>query len=288
MFAGAPAVANCGAVAEYTIARGPPGKRIHVSLFLSGCPLWLTAILIVILPTIVAMAGLVVIRRSIGLERLTTNNEVAGFKFAVIGVIYAVLLAFAVIVVWQRFTDAELAVVQEAGAAATLYRLASGREPAATETRSALNNYLRLSIERDWPQMAREGASPDVTRALNALYAAALDLARSGSQQPAVLVEVFHQLDVITQARRSRLHLAIGIVPSVLWAALTLGGILTVAFTFFFGSENLVAQVMMSGVLSFMVFMGLFVIVSIDHPFTGPVHVDSRPLLHVIEDSSIR
>jgi Protein of unknown function (DUF4239) len=258
-----------------------------VSLFLSGCPLWLTAILIVILPTIAAMAGLIVIRRSIGLERLTTNNEVAGFKFAVIGVIYAVLLAFAVIVVWERFTDAELAVVQEAGAAATLYRLAAGREPAAVVTRSALNNYLRLAIERDWPRMATEDASPEVTRALNALYAAALDLARSGSQPPAVLVEIFHQLDVITQARRSRLHLAVGIVPSVLWAALTLGGILTVTFTFFFGSENLAAQVMMTGVLSFLVFLGLFVIVSIDHPFTGPVHVDSRPLLYVLEESSI-
>jgi hypothetical protein len=258
-----------------------------VSLFLSGCPLWLTAILILILPTIVAMAGLVLVRRSIGLERLTTNNEVAGFKFAVVGVIYAVLLAFAVIVVWERFSDAEVAVVQEAGAAATLYRLASGPEPAAVETRAALNNYLRLAIERDWPQMARERASPEVTRALTALYAATLDLARSGAQQPAVLVETFHQLDVITQARRSRLHLAVGIVPTVLWVALTLGGVLTVAFTFFFGSENLAAQVMMSGVLSFIVFMGLFVIVSIDHPFTGPVHVGNQPLLHVLEDSSI-
>jgi Protein of unknown function (DUF4239) len=258
-----------------------------VSLFLSGCPLWLTAILIVIVPTLVAMGALVLIRRTIGLERLTTNNEVAGFKFAVIGVIYAVLLAFAVIVVWERFSDGEVAVVQEAGAAATLYRLAAGPQPAAVETRSALSNYLRPSIERDWPQMARERASPEVTLALNGLYAAALDLARSGSQQPAVLVETFHQLDVITQARRSRLHLAVGIVPTVLWVALTLGGILTVAFTFFFGSENLAAQVMMSGVLSFIVFMGLFVIVSIDHPFTGPVRVGSQPLLHVLEDSTI-
>jgi hypothetical protein len=259
-----------------------------VSLFLSGCPLWLTAILIVILPTIIAMTGLILVRRSIGLERLTTNNEVAGFKFAVIGVIYAVLLAFAVIVVWERFSDAEVAVVQEAGAAATLYRLASGPQPAAIETRSALTNYLTLAIERDWPQMSRERASPDVTRALNALYAAALDLARSGSQQPAVLLETFHQLDVITQARRSRLHFAVGIVPTVVWVALTVGAILTVGFTLFFGSENLAAQVLMSGVLSLIVFMGLAVIIMIDHPFTGPVQVDSRPLLHVLQEAAVK
>jgi hypothetical protein len=259
-----------------------------VSLFLSGCPLWLTAFLLVVLPTIAAMAGLILIRSRVGLQRLTTNNEVAGFKFSVIGVIYAVLLAFAVIVVWERFSDAEVAVVQEAGAAATLYRLAAGAEPEAIETRAALGNYLRLSIERDWPQMAVEKESPDVTRALNALYLAALQLARGGSRQPAVLVEIFHQLDVITQARRSRLHLAIGIVPAVLWVALTLGGVLTVAFTFFFGTENFTAQVMMTGILAFIVFMGLFVIISIDHPFTGPVHIDSAPLLQVIEDSLVK
>jgi hypothetical protein len=40
----------------------------------------------------------------------------------------------------------------------------------------------------------------------------------------------------------------------------------------------------MTGILSVIVFLGLFVIVAIDHPFTGPVHVDSAPLRHVLED----
>jgi hypothetical protein len=70
----------------------------------------------------------------------------------------------------------------------------------------------------------------------------------------------------------------------VLWAALTLGGFLTVGFTYFFGTENLKAQVLMTGILTVIVFMGLFVIVSIDHPFTGPVHVDTAPLEQVLED----
>jgi hypothetical protein len=255
-----------------------------MSLFLSGCPLWLTAILIVVLPTVAATGGLILIRGHVGLERLTANNEVAGFKFAVVGVIYAVLLAFAIIVVWERYSDAEVAVVREAGAAATFYRLAGGAEPEAVQTRSALSNYLRLAMTRDWPQMATENEGKEVTQALGALYAATLRLTAGGSRQSAVNAELLNQLDNITQARRTRLHLATGIVPSVLWAALTLGGFLTVGFTYFFGTENLKAQVLMTGILTIIVFMGLFVIVSIDHPFTGPVHVDSAPLQHVLED----
>lgn len=255
-----------------------------MSLFLSGCPLWVQAFLIVVLPTLAAAWALVAVRRRIGFERLSINNEVAGFKFAVVGVIYAVLLAFAVIVVWQRYNDAEMAVTQEAGAAATVYRLAAGSDPATAAVRTAMTNYLNFAVSRDWPQMAREKESPEATAELNAVYAAAIHLAEEGSRHTAILSEIFYQLDLVTQARRTRLHLAVGIVPVVLWQALLLGGVLTVAFTFFFGTRNLGAQVLMTGVLSIIVFMGLFVIISIDHPFTGPVHVGNGPLLQVLTD----
>jgi high-affinity Fe2+/Pb2+ permease len=91
-------------------------------------------------------------------------------------------------------------------------------------------------------------------------------------------------LDQITEARRTRLHLSYGIVPGMLWTVLILGGTLTVSFTFFFGTRNLEAQVLMTGVLALIVFMGLLVIVSINHPFTGPVHIDSEPLHLVLGD----
>jgi hypothetical protein len=67
---------------------------------------------------------------------------------------------------------------------------------------------------------------------------------------------------------------------------LTCGAALTVGFTFFFGTKNLPAQVMMTGILSLLVFMALLVIVSIDHPFTGPSSVGSEPLQNVVEDSA--
>jgi hypothetical protein len=259
-------------------------KEHQMSLFLSRCPLWLTAFLIVALPTIAAMYGPALIRRRVALERLTINNEIAGFKFATVGVLYAVLVAFAIIMVWERFADAESAVAQEAGAATVLYRLASGTDPEAVAMRRALDNYLALAIERDWPQMEIEGKSNDVTRALDGVYATAVRLAQSGSRPSAILFAVFNQLDALTQARRSRLHLAIGIVPPMLWVVLTFGAVLTVGFTFFFGTKNLRAQIMMTGILSLVVFMSLFVIVSINHPFTGPVHVDSEQLRAVLAE----
>jgi Na+/melibiose symporter-like transporter len=257
-----------------------------MSLYLSELPLWAEIVLLVVLPTIAAMCAPILLRRSIGYERLATNNEIAGFKFAVVGVVYSVMVAFAVIVVWERFNDAEIAVAQEAGASATLFRLAVGPEPGVAAVRAALDDYLKAAIDRDWPAMAQETRSREAKQALDGLYAAMLRLAADGSRQPPVLLEMFKQLDAVTQARRARLHLAAGAVPEIIWLVLTCGAALTVGFTFFFGTKNLPAQVMMTGILSLLVFMALLVIVSIDHPFTGPSSVGSEPLQNVVEDSA--
>ena len=170
-------------------------------MLLSLCelPLWASTVLLVLLPTAVAMCGPVLVRRQVDLARLTTNNEIAGFKFATVGVIYAVLLAFAVIAVWEKFSEAEEMVTKEAGAAATLYRLAAGSEPEAAGAKAALNNYLRLAIDRDWPAMAKEKESRDVTRALDGLYAAILRLPETEVRKSAALAEMLKQLDEMTE-----------------------------------------------------------------------------------------
>jgi hypothetical protein len=255
-----------------------------MSHFLSGLPLWALIALIVVLPTALAMIAQVQIRRWVGVETLVKNNEIAGFKFATVGVIYAVLLAFSVIVVWEKFNDAQTSVAEEAGATAALFRYAEGKEPEAVALRMALVNYLKAAIDEEWLAMGRESEAHGVTQALNRLYSAALALNQSGTRDTADMSEVFRQIDNVTAARRVRLHLATGLVPDVIWIALFAGALLTIGFTLFFGSENLLAQVCMTGVLSLLVTLGLVVIISLDHPFTGPVYIHADALSAVLEE----
>ena len=255
-----------------------------MSYFLSSLPLWLLIALIVALPTILAMGAQALIHRRVGVTKLAKNNEIAGFKFATVGVIYAVLLAFTVIVVWEKFNDAQTAVANEAGATAALFHYAEGKEPEALAVRTALANYLSAAIDDEWPAMARETESQATEHALDSLYTAAIALNRSGTRGTADMAEVFRQLDNVTADRRVRLHLATGLVPNVIWIVLFMGALLTVGFTLFFGSENLLAQVSMTGVLSVLVTMGLVVIISIDHPFTGPVYIHPDSLALVLAD----
>ncbi len=57
--------------------------------FLTGQSLWISGAIIVGGGTLLAMMGPALIRRYVALDRLTINNEIAGFKFATVGVLYA-------------------------------------------------------------------------------------------------------------------------------------------------------------------------------------------------------
>ena len=94
--------------------------------FLTTHSLWVSGAIIVGFGTVLSMLGPVLVRRYADLNRLTANNEIAGFKFATIGVLYAVLLAFSVIVVWGKYSETEANVVQEAGAAEDIYPPVAG------------------------------------------------------------------------------------------------------------------------------------------------------------------
>jgi hypothetical protein len=255
--------------------------------FLTSQSLWLSGAIIVGLGTVLAMLGPGVVRRYVTLERLTSNNEIAGFKFATVGVLYAVLLAFVIIVVWQKYSDAEATVAQEAGAAATVYRLSAGLDdrPGAV-LRGALTNYLKFAIDEDWPAMGRgtPGASRSARGALDAIYTALFSLDSTVRSDAAVAAEILHQLDVLTQARRARLVAAEGSVPGVIWLVLFGGAVVTIVFTFFFGTRNLRAQTMMTGLLAILIFSELLIVVAIDRPFTGTVKVEPNALADVLAD----
>jgi len=252
---------------------------------LTTSSLWLAGPLLLVACPLLAMLGTVVVRRLFPFEELRRNNEVAGFKFATVGVLYAVLLAFAVLVVWEKLNEAESNVALEAGAAATLFRLADGMEdPVGPEVHAAMTAYIDAAIDADWQAMERGDESQEAVAALNAVYAALLRQDMSGEYGAALLADALGQLDTLTQARRARIVVAEGIVPGVIWFTLFFGALVTIGFTFFFGTENLRAQALMTGALAVLIFSGLLVIIAIDRPFAGTVQVGPEPLVRVRAD----
>ena len=252
---------------------------------LTTSSLWLAGVLLLVAGPLLSMLGTVAVRRRYSLDQLRHNNEVAGFKFATVGVLYAVLLAFAVLVVWEKLNEAESNVALEAGAATAVFRLAEGMgNPAAEEVHAAMADYVDSAIDADWAAMQRGVESPETVAALSDVYRAVLRYTPPDARGGALLAAALAELDTLTQARRARIVVAGGIVPGVIWFTLFFGAVVTLGFTFFFGSENLRAQALMTGALAVLIFSGLLVIIAIDRPFAGTVKVSPEPLIQVRAD----
>jgi hypothetical protein len=101
---------------------------------------------------LVALAGLEVVQRLVPATSRQRHNDVAGFIYAALGVIYAVLLALVVIAVWGEYDAAGETVEQEANAVAEIYWLAHRLpEPEGSHIQELARSYAEEVIHKEWP-----------------------------------------------------------------------------------------------------------------------------------------
>jgi hypothetical protein len=84
-------------------------------------PTWLWGTVLVALFTAVSCGGLLVFHRLVHVSVRKAHNDLAGFTIAVIGVLYAVLLAFIAIATWESFSKASDIVENESDLAGGIY-----------------------------------------------------------------------------------------------------------------------------------------------------------------------
>jgi hypothetical protein len=252
----------------------------------TALPLWVSAVVLIVVLPAAAVGAQVLLRRHWPALREGDHNEVAGFIIAVVGVIYAVLLAFVVIVSWEKFNEAESVVGQEASALRNIYRDSTAFPP---EVRDRLHysvrSYTTTVIQQEWPAMARgEPGVPAVGRALDDMSQYLTTLPASTPAQQAYLgVEADRFNDLVT-ARSRRLDFVEQGVPGVLWTALIIGALVTIGFAMIFGLRNALLHTLMTASVTALIGVLLFVAVATDYPFVGDVAVHPAPLERVLAD----
>jgi hypothetical protein len=253
---------------------------------MSAWPLWCSGLLLVLGVPVVAVAAQLALRRRWSVLREGDHNEVAGFLIAIVGVIYAVLLAFVVIVSWQQFSRAGDTVGQEASALRTIERTAAAFPPDPhARIRADVVDYARTVVALEWPAMSRgEPGAPAVGATLDRL---SIDIEALPADTPAraqfVGAEAERFNDLVS-ARSSRLDFVEQGLPGVLWAALIVGAVVTIAFSMVFALSSRLLQVLMTGSIAVLIGILLFVAVAIDHPFVGDVAVTPGSLQRVLAD----
>src|SRR5947209_9629305 len=93
---------------------------------LNDLPTWLVALIIIGGCTGLAITLLIVLRDTVKSSIREMHNDVAGYIFAAIAVIYALLLGFVVFASWEHVGAADADVRSEAAAVTTLYQSTGG------------------------------------------------------------------------------------------------------------------------------------------------------------------
>jgi Protein of unknown function (DUF4239) len=241
-------------------------------IWLLGLPQWLALLIVVGGLAGLSAGGFRLVHLRWPAEQRRKHNDVAGFIFAAAGVMYGVLLGFVVVVLWQQFSDASEATEHEAAIALTLqHELTSGVDDDTTVGQPALlalDNYVRLIVAEEYPRMAAGEVPPNKTPAMAALWSAL-----AGGPAGGTLSRARDLLDDLEEARVRRLFLARNHLPTALWLAIGLGGIVTIGFGCLFGAENELVQGGMVAALAALIGMLVYVAIELDHPFIGRLRV---------------
>jgi hypothetical protein len=252
---------------------------------LNNVPTFWLGTIFVFVAVALALLALFIARRSVEPEKLESQHDVAGFLIAVVGVIYAVLLAFVVVIQWEQFVSAEDTASTEAASIGNLYRDAVALGSAGAGLRSATAAYADKLASDEFPYMATHlKEDPHLDMYLNAVWEAVrLDQA-SQARGNQFVTQAVTDLSTAAEARRTRIEDSAKTLPKPLWAVLILGGVMTIGFSLFFGLRSFAAQATMVSIIAALVGLSLFVILSLDLPFTGDVGVHPEALKDEINE----
>jgi hypothetical protein len=234
-------------------------------------------------PVLVAVVGLVVVQRLVPPDRREEHNDVAGFIYAVLGVAYAVLLAFMLIAVWQDYETAQTNVEGEANELAGVYFLASRLpQPEGTRSQDLARTYARVVVKEEWPMMERGQTSPRADSLVRQLSLELLEFDPRTEGEQVLYERGLTQLHDAADARRSRLLEVREGIPNLLWVALVVGGVITVCFTYLFGLKSNVAHALMVAALTLVICGILFTVGEFNCPFSGVIEIRPEAFREVL------
>src|SRR5919107_5537421 len=245
-------------------------------------------VLVVAGACLAAIAGLELVQRLVPSEKRQLHNDVAGFLYAVIGVVYAVLLALLVIAVWEQYQRAREAVESEANGVAEIAWLAHRLpDPERHQLQEDARSYAHEVVDEEWPRMEEglEGVQslPEGWNLIDDMRATLQEFEPSTEAEQELYAEGLDRISRFGDARRMRFVAAEEGIPGVLWAVLVFGAVVAVGFTYIFGLANTWAHRLMVMALTAVSALVLFTIVAIEHPFSGGARVDPGAFELILE-----
>ncbi len=225
--------------------------------------------------SLVSGAIVLLVQRFAPAERPEAHIEATGFVFAVVGVLYAIVVAFIVIAVWDTMNQARDDAYHEASSLTDVYWYAQTvPEPNRTEIQRLCRDYTTTVIASEWPRMrAHQAVGPTGWSQLDQLRDAVLRTAPQEDWDGSPYQRATDTIGQLYQFRQDRLTAATQGISPVVWLMLIGGGVLTIAFSYLFDVAGTTTQAILVVGLTAMVVLLLFAVYQLEFPYSRGVRI---------------
>jgi hypothetical protein len=241
-------------------------------------PIWWVGLFIAAAGVLLAVLVELAVRWIVPVEFRRRHNDVTAAMLSIIGVTYAVLLAFVAMLAWDGFNRAKATSYTEAGLVRDVANVAAGfPEPVQSALRDNITGYARTVITIEWPAQAEGRHSDRAAAYLDEIDRMTINFRPSTSTEGTLQAQLLQALMRLQDARQARMAAADSAIPAIGWVVLLLGGGLTIAFASFLGAPSLAMHLAMTSVLAVSGAQVLVLIVALSNPFRGDFRVSAEP-----------
>ena len=201
------------------------------------------------------------------------NTLLGPFSFVI--TLYAFLLGFIVVNLWQTFDQADRTSAKEAETVGIIYLLLEAF-PESDHIRQSLGEYVTSVVHDEWPAMNDGRVSPKTEEIYYRIWHETWALSPATEKDVALFKELLDLLSDFTRYRRDRIFLIEGSLPSVLWWSIVFGSVLLLTGIYYLGIGNTRNQIVMDMVVIGMLFITLYLAVEFNGPFQGDLKISPR------------
>ena len=246
-------------------------------------PIWAVGLSLVIAAVVATMLLEIGVRRFVSAEVRRQHNDIAAAILSIIGVTYAVLLAFVATVAWEGFNKAKAASHSEAAVILDVFEAAEGLEDTArADLTDRLRRYTQAVIAIEWPAQAEGHVDRSGDTYLSDLHRLAVGLQPSDQANGNLHALLLQSLVRLHDAREERLLAAETTIPEIVWIVVIVGGTMTIVFGSFLGAPSMRMQLAMSAMLAVSGVLVLVLIIALSNPFRGDFRVSTAPFDYVL------
>jgi hypothetical protein len=254
--------------------------------FLYSHPTWEVGLVVIGLWTGFWLLGLCIFQRFVNAHFRSKDTETVGLTYAIVAVVYAVLIAIIVVDVWENFAKGDEIATAEANKLSNLMLDSAGLPAAVGEAvRADVEKYVDIVVKSEWPDQQKGQLDDKVFEPGWTVLAhlttqlAVFEPATLG--QNANKAEMLHAVNDLIKARRTRILAAADHLPDVIWQILIIAGGIAVGYTYLFGAHSFGIHLSITGLIAATIALVFVLIIALDYPFRGDVSVGDDAFVSV-------